>query len=95
METIGARASHMEGAQAERECSAELVERENRYSLCRLTQSLLTSCHNNNQDPYPYSKPPLTKPIQSLFQNNTLIPYFILSDDYTNHHQPMAIRRWI
>lgn len=31
METIGARASHMEGAQAERECSAELVERENRY----------------------------------------------------------------
>ncbi|XP_063834605.1 myosin heavy chain, cardiac muscle isoform-like isoform X3 [Ostrinia nubilalis] len=30
VETIGARASHMEGAQAERECSAELVERENR-----------------------------------------------------------------
>ncbi|XP_072935784.1 coiled-coil domain-containing protein 39 [Epargyreus clarus] len=30
VETIGARVSHMEGAQAERECSAELVERENR-----------------------------------------------------------------
>ncbi|KAG6453319.1 hypothetical protein O3G_MSEX008084 [Manduca sexta] len=30
VETIGARVSHMEGAQAERECSAELVEKENR-----------------------------------------------------------------
>ncbi|XP_021183499.3 coiled-coil domain-containing protein 39 [Helicoverpa armigera] len=30
VETIGARVSHMEGAQAERECSAVLVERENR-----------------------------------------------------------------
>ncbi|XP_052753622.1 coiled-coil domain-containing protein 39 isoform X2 [Galleria mellonella] len=30
VETIGSRVAHMEGAQAERECSAELVERENR-----------------------------------------------------------------
>ncbi|CAH0698905.1 unnamed protein product [Spodoptera exigua] len=30
VETIGARVSHMEGAQAERDCSAVLVERENR-----------------------------------------------------------------
>ncbi|CAG9576008.1 unnamed protein product [Danaus chrysippus] len=30
VETIGARVSHMEGAQAERECSAELMTRENR-----------------------------------------------------------------
>ncbi|XP_059049191.1 coiled-coil domain-containing protein 39 [Achroia grisella] len=30
VETIGSRVSHMEGAQAERECSAELVDRENR-----------------------------------------------------------------
>ncbi|XP_004924626.2 coiled-coil domain-containing protein 39 isoform X2 [Bombyx mori] len=30
VETLGARVSHMEGAQAERECSAELMERENR-----------------------------------------------------------------
>ncbi|VVC87995.1 unnamed protein product [Leptidea sinapis] len=30
VETIGARVAHMEGAQAEKECSAELVEKENR-----------------------------------------------------------------
>ncbi|KAL4705010.1 hypothetical protein ACJJTC_009798 [Scirpophaga incertulas] len=30
VETVGARVSHMEGAQAERECSAELVDKENR-----------------------------------------------------------------
>ncbi|CAB3231320.1 unnamed protein product [Arctia plantaginis] len=37
VETIGARVSHMEGAQAERECSAALVEKENRLKdVCAL-----------------------------------------------------------
>ncbi|CAF4780699.1 unnamed protein product [Pieris macdunnoughi] len=35
VETIGARVAHMEGAKAERECSAELVERENRLQEVR------------------------------------------------------------
>ncbi|XP_068628614.1 coiled-coil domain-containing protein 39 [Battus philenor] len=35
VETTGARVSHMEGAQAERECSAELAERENRLKDVR------------------------------------------------------------
>ncbi|CAG4924253.1 unnamed protein product [Colias eurytheme] len=35
VETIGAQVAHMEGAKAERECSAELVERENRLKEVR------------------------------------------------------------